>query len=155
MFIPNLLIVTIIIGEVLSERLACESRMIWYDWWLVIWIMFPTIQSGARLEINDLFEGELLFKGTLYISSRGKVVGRVVGKKVVVEGVLEGAVEGEVVEVCAGGRVSGEVMTRELVVHEGAAVEGCCSVGMGSKVLDEAKDEASMEMVEKEWFWQK
>jgi cytoskeletal protein CcmA (bactofilin family) len=88
--------------------------------------------------IEGKLKGELRASDLLIIGPQGIVHATVQAKKLVVLGEVRGAVQGaNRVEICAGGRLIGDVETQSLVVQEGATFEGRSRMGGELGVLGE------------------
>jgi len=87
-----------------------------------------TFDGTAR--ILGSFEGTIAAKGELQIAEGAKCRATVEAGKVVVDGLVEGNLTGrERVELSSKARVKGDLVTARLVVAEGAAFVGHCTVG--------------------------
>ena len=81
--------------------------------------------------IEGKLKGELRASDILVIGTQAVVHANVHAAKLVVLGEVHGSVSGALrVEICAGGRVYGEIETRALVVREGARFEGRSKMGL-------------------------
>jgi cytoskeletal protein CcmA (bactofilin family) len=81
--------------------------------------------------IEGKLKGELRASDLLVIGPQAVVHANVHAAKLVVLGEVRGQVTGAIrVEICAGGRVFGEIETRALVVREGARFEGRSRIGL-------------------------
>ena len=81
--------------------------------------------------IEGKLKGELRASDILVIGTQAVVHANVHAAKLVVLGEVHGSVSGALrVEICAGGRVYGEIETRALVVSEGARFEGRSKMGL-------------------------
>jgi cytoskeletal protein CcmA (bactofilin family) len=81
--------------------------------------------------IEGKLKGELRASDVLVIGTQAVVHANVHAAKLVVLGEVHGSVTGALrVEICAGGRVYGEIETRALVVREGARFEGRAKMGL-------------------------
>jgi cytoskeletal protein CcmA (bactofilin family) len=81
--------------------------------------------------IEGKLKGELRASDLLVIGAQAVVHANVHAAKLVVLGEVRGQVTGATrVEICAGGRVFGEIETRALVVREGARFEGRSRMGL-------------------------
>jgi cytoskeletal protein CcmA (bactofilin family) len=87
-----------------------------------------TFDHTAR--ILGSFEGSISAKGELQIAEGAKCKATVEASKVVVDGAVEGNLTGrDRVELTAKARMKGDLVTARLVVAEGAAFVGHCTVG--------------------------
>jgi cytoskeletal protein CcmA (bactofilin family) len=81
--------------------------------------------------IEGKLKGELRASDLLVIGAQAVVHANVHATKLVVLGEVRGQVTGATrIEVCAGGRIFGEIETRALVIHEGATFEGRSKMGL-------------------------
>jgi len=81
--------------------------------------------------IEGKLKGELRASDLLVIGKQAVVHANVYAAKLVVLGEIRGHVSGATrVEICAGGRVFGEIETRALVVREGGRFEGGAKMGL-------------------------
>jgi len=81
--------------------------------------------------IEGKLKGELRASDLLVIGAQAVVHANVHAAKLVVLGEVHGSVTGALrVEICAGGRIYGEIETRALVVREGARFEGRSKMGL-------------------------
>jgi cytoskeletal protein CcmA (bactofilin family) len=81
--------------------------------------------------IEGKLKGELRASDLLVIGAQAVVHANVHAERLVVLGEVRGHVTGASrVEICAGGRVFGEIETRALVVREGARFEGRSKMGL-------------------------
>jgi cytoskeletal protein CcmA (bactofilin family) len=105
-----------------------------------------TFDGTAR--ILGSFEGTIAAKGELQIAEGAKCRASVEAGKVLVDGLVEGNLTGrERVELSAKARVKGDLVTSRLVVAEGAAFVGHCTVGpdAGGKGGDAGKGQRPAE----------
>src|SRR5262249_17620944 len=87
-----------------------------------------TFDHTAR--ILGSFEGSISAKGELQIAEGAKCRASVEASKVIVDGAVEGNLTGrDRVELTAKARMKGDLITARLVVAEGAAFVGHCTVG--------------------------
>jgi len=96
--------------------------------------------------IEGKLKGELRASDLLIIGPQGIVHATVQAKKLVVLGEVRGQVQGaHRVEICAGGRLIGDVETKSLIVQEGATFEGRSRMGGEPAVAAEhAKPELTL-----------
>ncbi len=111
----------------------------------------------ANLGKGSRIEGKLTFEGSVQID--GQVEGEILAQEAVIIGdsavisaqihaevvVIRGKVTGDVtarkrVELRAPGRLSGNITTPSLVIHEGVYFEGHCSMGGGTENKMEKAD---------------
>jgi cytoskeletal protein CcmA (bactofilin family) len=84
-----------------------------------------TLGVDGSLRIQGQVTGEILVRDALHIAEGAEVDAKVRAAVVVVAGTLHGEVEAsERLEVSPTGRVHADLVTKALVVHDGAVVEG-------------------------------
>lgn len=84
-----------------------------------------TLRAQGSLQVYGAVEGDLAATDEIFVAEGATINARTVARVIVVAGLLEGSIEcSNRLEVLASGRVSGDVTTPSLVVHEGATVEG-------------------------------
>jgi cytoskeletal protein CcmA (bactofilin family) len=91
------------------------------------------LDGVARIEGH--VEGEVVAEGTLIVGESAVLKAKVSGAAVVVHGRIQGDVTArERLELRAPGAITGNVVAPSLVVHEGAVLEGQCSMkGAGAR----------------------
>ena len=83
------------------------------------------LSFATPTRIEGKLKGEVRASDLLVIGPQAVVQASVQAAKLVVLGEVRGQVQGaRRVEICAGGRLVGDVETQSLVVHEGATFEG-------------------------------
>ena len=96
----------------------------------------PDAEANGRLSfvsptrIEGKLKGEVRSSDLIVVGPQGVVQATVRADKLVVMGEVRGEVLGASrIEVCAGGRLFGDVETQSFVVHEGATFEGRSRMG--------------------------
>ena len=96
----------------------------------------PDAEANGRLSfvsptrIEGKVKGEVRSSDLIVVGPQGVVHATVRADKLVVMGEVRGEVLGASrIEVCAGGRLFGDVETQSFVVHEGATFEGRSRMG--------------------------
>jgi cytoskeletal protein CcmA (bactofilin family) len=88
------------------------------------------LSFGTPTRIEGKLKGELRATDLLIIGAQAVVQANVHAEKLVVLGEVRGQVHGASrVEICAGGRLYGDIETKCLVVQEGATFEGRSKMG--------------------------
>jgi len=88
------------------------------------------LSFATPTRIEGKLKGELRATDLLVIGSQAVVQANVQAEKLVVLGEIRGQVQGATrVEICAGGRLYGDIETKSLVVEEGATFEGKSRMG--------------------------
>lgn len=84
-----------------------------------------TIKSDGMMRIFGTFEGQIETAGTLIIGEHAQVVADIVAQNVAVAGMLKGNIHASGrIEILAGGRVYGDIVTSSLRIEEGAFFTG-------------------------------
>ena len=87
-----------------------------------------SFETATRIE--GKLRGEIRASDLLVIGAEAVVNATVHASKLVVLGEVRGEVQGASrVEICAGGRIFGDVQTKTLVIQEGATFEGKSRMG--------------------------
>lgn len=87
-----------------------------------------SFEKGVR--VDGRVEGKIATKGHLGVSQGGKLQADVVAGNIVVEGQVVGnLVANDRIELRKTARLKGDITANKLLVMEGAAFEGHCSVG--------------------------
>ncbi len=93
--------------------------------------------------IEGQVEGEIAAQDTLTIGEGAVVKAKISGTSVIIEGRVTGDVTArQRLELRASSRVQGNITTPSLVVHEGAALEGQCSM-RGAEAAQREKPEVT------------
>ena len=96
------------------------------------------LSFATPTRIEGKLKGELRATDLLVIGSQAVVQANVHAEKLVVLGEVRGHVQGASrVEICAGGRLFGDIETKCLVVQEGATFEGRSRMGVEPGVAAE------------------
>lgn len=87
------------------------------------------LRTESDLYVEGILEGELDCQGKLFVAEGARVAARVSARSVVVAGELEGDVTCiDRFEASPTARISGTLKTPQLVVHEGAQIDGRISM---------------------------
>jgi cytoskeletal protein CcmA (bactofilin family) len=97
------------------------------------------LSFATPTRIEGKLKGEVRATDLLVVGPSAVVQANVQAEKLVILGEIRGQVQGASrVEICAGGRLYGDVETKSLVVQEGAMFEGRSRMGHELGVLAEA-----------------
>jgi cytoskeletal protein CcmA (bactofilin family) len=97
-------------------------------------------ESTGTLHVHGRVEGSLRAKDNVIIAEEADVDATILADKVIVAGLVKGTIRcGSRFEVLPDGRVSADIHTPTLVIHEGANVDG--QIRMGSEAAAEAPAE--------------
>jgi cytoskeletal protein CcmA (bactofilin family) len=106
-----------------------------------------TFEGPSRIE--GQVEGEVSAQDTLVIGESAVVNARIIGSTIVVQGSVTGDVVAQVrLELRAPSKVIGDVTTPSLVVHDGAILEGRCSMQPGESVAVDDRKAPSLKIDE-------
>ncbi len=101
------------------------------------------IASEGTVHVHGRFEGSLRAKNDVFVADQADVDATINANVVVVGGLLKGTIRcGARFEVLPTGRVTGDVQSPTLVVHEGAVVTGQFRMGPGEPAANDNKPTA-------------
>lgn len=84
-----------------------------------------SLKVDESVRIDGVFSGDIDAKGTIHVSEGAEVDAKVHGTFIVVSGTFRGEIRAEEkTELMPKSKVSGEVFTKALSVHEGAIIDG-------------------------------
>ena len=78
--------------------------------------------------MDGYLEGNLLSTSFVLIGKDGRIRGNVDAQEVYVSGLVEGGIRGEKVEILSGGKVKGEVQSKNVRVECSASIDGKVSI---------------------------
>jgi len=79
---------------------------------------------ASRLHVDGEVTGEVHSKSIVTIGKGGKINGSITANRLIVNGLFEGNADCEGVEVLAGGKFLGKVVSKELMIEAKAQFEG-------------------------------
>ena len=79
---------------------------------------------ASRLHVDGQVTGEVHSKSIVTIGKGGKIHGSITANRLIVNGLFEGDADCEGVEVLAGGKFLGKVISKELMIEAKAQFEG-------------------------------
>lgn len=89
-----------------------------------------TYRTPGNMRVEGTYEGVIECQGTLVVAESARVNARIAAGSLTVAGQLEGEAQcGQRFEILRTGRVTGTVVARVTVVHEGAFFEGSLQMG--------------------------
>lgn len=100
-----------------------------------------TINSQNDIRIAGKIDGEVISKGKLIITSTGEIEGDVK----VADSDIAGKVEGTIkvsgkLNLRQSAVINGDILTKTLIVEEGAQINGACRMGADTKNLEQSSD---------------
>jgi cytoskeletal protein CcmA (bactofilin family) len=105
------------------------------------------VETGVR--VDGVLKGELISSGTLIVGESGVIEGDLKVHDALVSGRIVGTLEAEgKVHLQAHAAFVGRIMTRTLIVEEGAIFKAECDAGGEIQVNEEASDESSRDVSE-------
>jgi cytoskeletal protein CcmA (bactofilin family) len=78
----------------------------------------------SRLHVDGELEGNIASSSVVVIGKKGRIKGELKAEKLVVNGEFEGSADCSYVEVLAGGRFIGNVLSKELMIESKAYFQG-------------------------------
>lgn len=101
-----------------------------------------TLKLDGGVRIEGKISGEIEAKGAVFIAEGADVDAKVQAGVFVIAGGFKGSATcGERLEILPTGRASAELLTKSLIIHEGAFVDG--QIRMSSAAGDAAADESA------------
>ena len=94
------------------------------------------IDLSCNLYIDGELEGTISSSKEVNIGKHGHVKGTVSADRLIVQGFIEGSIESNRVEIKAGGRVSGEITSKELIIEAQGVFEGSSVVKDSQSVFE-------------------
>jgi len=97
------------------------------------------LSFATATRIEGKLKGEIRSSDILVIGPSAVVQATVRADRLVILGEVHGEVQGATrIQICAGGKLFGDVETRGLVIDEGGLFEGRCRMGTAATVVDSA-----------------
>ena len=91
------------------------------------------IETDGTIRVDGKVEGRSHRAGTLIVGAGGGVIGDVEAREIVVAGTIEGNVTAsQRIEIESGAAVHGEIRAGAMLLHDGGAINGLMSIGVGS-----------------------
>lgn len=92
-------------------------------------------KDPVNLQINGRFEGTLETKGNLAIGDKAEVKATIHGEAITVSGTVQGNITASNrVELLAGARVTGKIVSPRVIMKEGAVLNGTLEMGGGGEL---------------------
>jgi len=88
-----------------------------------------SIKNQGSIQVNGTVEGELKSEQMVTIGETATVVGPINGKTIEISGIIKGIVNAsEKVEINPKGQVNGDIITKILIIKQGATFNGKCQM---------------------------
>lgn len=108
-----------------------------------------SLKDSLDIVVYGSVEGEVESEQNIVVGESAKIKGPVTAKVVTVSGTVRGQVTAhEKLEIMPGGKVSGNIVTSDLVIHSGAIFNGKAS--MGKEKEEEAEEKITKRSVTQE-----
>ena len=98
-----------------------------------------TFNCNSRLHVDGEVIGQIHSKSIVTIGKGGKVNGQITANRLIVNGFFEGEADCDGVEVLAGGKFLGKVVSKELMIEVKAAFEGESKIKKDNETITMAK----------------
>lgn len=95
----------------------------------------------SRLHVDGELEGDINSTSVVVIGKKGKIRGELKAEKLVVNGEFEGSADCSYVEVLAGGRFIGNVLSKELMIESKAYFQGQSNIRIEERPALTQKEE--------------
>lgn len=104
------------------------------------------LKAEDTTRIDGIIKGEIKSEGSIIIGEFGSVLGNVSAINIVVAGTVHGNLYiRERMEVTNTGSVNGDILTKTLIIDEGASFKGSCTMNVKESVMAAASNEVKRE----------
>lgn len=104
------------------------------------------ISTSSSTRIDGTLKGKIVGENIIIVGERGMISGEVKAVETIVFGKVEGTIESERLEIKSTGKVTGDIFINALIVEDGGAYNGRCTMDVGTpKILSQAPQETSKE----------
>jgi len=86
------------------------------------------IEISSKLHIDGEIEGKINSKSVVTIGSDGLVKGEIISQKLLVSGQMEGNCDCESIEILAKGKITGDIISSNLVIESNGFFEGTSKI---------------------------
>jgi cytoskeletal protein CcmA (bactofilin family) len=104
----------------------------------------------SRLHVDGELEGTIESTSVIVIGKKGRVKGDLKAEKLVVNGEFEGSADCSYVEVLAGGRFIGNVLSKELMIESKAYFQGQSNIRVDTPAPSVLKSDSTQTKEEEE-----
>jgi len=94
---------------------------------------------SSRLHVDGEIVGQIHSKSIVTIGKGGKISGEITANRLIVNGLFEGEANCDGVEVLAGGKFLGKVISKELMIEAKAEFEGESKIKRDSETITQPK----------------
>ena len=105
------------------------------------------LAASDPARIDGFLQGKILSKSSVIVGEHGVVKGDIKAEEILVAGTVYGNLTaGQRIELTETGRVLGDMITKTLVIDEGASFKGNCTM----EVVEERKASEDMDLLKEE-----
>ena len=111
------------------------------------------LEASDPTRVDGLVQGKILSKSSVIVGQHGVVKGDIIAIEILVAGTVYGNLKAEQrIELTETGRVLGDLVTKTLVIDEGASFKGNCTMEVmeEKKASENTREESSEEKGKKE-----
>ncbi|MCI9557904.1 polymer-forming cytoskeletal protein [Candidatus Ventrimonas sp. KK005] len=111
------------------------------------------LEASDPTRVDGLVQGKILSKSSVIVGEHGVVKGDIIAIEILVAGTVYGNLKAEQrIELTETGRVLGDLVTKTLVIDEGASFKGNCTMEVmeEKKASENTREESSEEKGKKE-----
>ena len=111
------------------------------------------LEASDPTRVDGLVQGKILSKSSVIVGEHGVVKGDIIAIEILVAGTVYGNLKAEQrIELTETGRVLGDLVTKTLVIDEGASFKGNCTMEVmeEKKASENTREESSEEKRKKE-----
>lgn len=111
------------------------------------------LEASDPTRVDGLVQGKILSQSSVIVGEHGVVKGDIIAIEILVAGTVYGNLKAEQrIELTETGRVLGDLVTKTLVIDEGASFKGNCTMEVmeEKKAFESTREESSEEKGKKE-----
>jgi len=108
-----------------------------------------SVYASTSVRVDGHIKGSLDGKSTLIVGEKGLASGEIKALEVIIFGAVEGTVEAQKVEIKVGGSVMGDVITKSLIVEDGATYNGKCFMDSSSAKAETLTEQVQVQTPQK------
>ncbi|MDR0664945.1 MAG: polymer-forming cytoskeletal protein [Helicobacteraceae bacterium] len=100
-----------------------------------------TVEVECKLHVDGQVDGTIRSSNIVTVGSSGSVKGEIYAEKLVVSGELEGNADCANVEILAGGKMNGDLVSSNLIIEAQAVFEGYSKIRVAGGAVGKGKGE--------------
>ncbi len=92
-----------------------------------------TVEVDSKLHIDGIIEGTVQSTNVVTIGSKGVIKGEIFAEKLIVSGEFDGNADCKEIDILAGGKIVGDIISKNLVIETNGFFEGSSKVKVESE----------------------